>query len=130
MSPPTTTNKPPHLTLPVTKVRPLLRTGSVLPSDPALRAIADDLIAEVRYVTAVAAAEQRDAPGTLHSAVREFLSTRNPAAQQRARLHAKAMLAAPDAQRAQTFGRFARVKVDEYLSVGSTESMSAAAPAT
>jgi hypothetical protein len=109
------------LRLPLTKESPLVRPSPALPTDAALRAIAEDLIAEVKYATAVAAAERRSAPGALYGAVHDFISTRTPAAQQRAQVKARALLGSSDAHRQLVFGRFSAVKPSDYLTRGSDD---------
>jgi hypothetical protein len=105
----------------VLRESPLIRAAQepALPTDPALRAIANDLIAEAKYAVSIAAAEQQAAPGELYGIVHNFMSTRTPAAQQRAQVKARALLQSSDTQRQLVFGRFAAVKASDYLTSGS-----------
>lgn len=121
MPPPVTTKAVRSLRLPVVKESPLVRAAPApaLPTDPALRAITNDLIAEAKYAVCVAAAEQRPAPGELYEIVHSFMSTRRPAAQQGAQVKARALLQSSDGQRQLVFGRFAPLKTSDYLTRGS-----------
>jgi hypothetical protein len=111
------------LRLPLETFHPVVRPSPALPADPALGGIARDIIAEAKYAATVAAAEQRDAPGVLYGLMREFMSSRTPAAQNRAKVRSTALLTSSDAMRQLTFGRYAAINTSEYLTVGSTESI-------
>ena len=91
-----------------------------LPSDPQLRTIADDVIANIRYSLAAVAAEgQPGAKGQLDQAFRAFVARQKPATRQRLRERAHAKLTSPPALMKTHFGRYASVSPDEYPTVGS-----------
>jgi hypothetical protein len=102
----------------VTRLVPVVRDTPALPTQPALRAIAEDVIAEVKYATSVAASHEERGPGVLDGALHDFLTARRPAAQRRARAHAGRLLAAPAEQRSAVFGRYSSIKAADYLGRG------------
>jgi hypothetical protein len=105
--------------IPVTKLLPTGLDTPVLPTQPTLRAIADDVIAELKYVTAVNATHPGAARGRLDQALQKFLAARTPKTREAVAAHSRLLLEGTDAQRASTFGRYARVPVADYLAVGS-----------
>lgn len=91
-----------------------------LPSDPALRTIAKDVLHELRYSFAMVAAEEQPvASGSLDVMFRDFLKTRSSSARTRYREHSRALLAAPAPLRTDNFGRYAALNIQEYATVGS-----------
>jgi hypothetical protein len=91
-----------------------------LPADPALRAIADDVLSALRYSFAVAAAdEQPSASGRVDRGVQAYLATRRADQRAHVREEAKTLLAAPAPLRARTFGRYAAVDPKAYRAAGS-----------
>ena len=90
-----------------------------LPSDPHLRAIADDVLARLRYsfANAAAAAPGRGAQGSLDRAFASFVATQSPRAQAHHKQVAAALLSAPSAHG--TFGRYASVSPRAYRTIGS-----------
>jgi hypothetical protein len=91
-----------------------------LPSDPALRAVIDDVAARLRYSFAAAAAdEQVAAPGRADQAFRAFFTSRSPASRARFRERGAALLSGPPVIRAAHLGRYAAVDLKEYRTLGS-----------
>ena len=113
--------QPQRLVLPVSHLVPVIREDPALPTDRSLRAVADDVIALVKYATAVAATERGTPPGALDAMVRGFLASRKPAARKRAAVHAQQLLAASEAQRMFELGRYSRISVDDYVALGSDD---------
>lgn len=90
-----------------------------LPSDPALRAIIDDVGARLRYSFAAAAAEQVAAPGRVDQAFRAFFASRSPVSRARFRERGQALLSGAPVIRAAHLGRYAAVDLTEYRTLGS-----------
>jgi hypothetical protein len=98
---------PPVIELP--KITPVA-VDAGLPKDPELRALAEDVLAQVKLALAVAAAET-EAPATqgrYDAVCRSFLATRSPASRTVYRQRAAAALATP-ASRQGHFGRYANL---------------------
>jgi hypothetical protein len=101
------------------KLVPAARDTPVLPTQPTLRAIANDVIGEIKYATAANASNEGGSHGSLDHILHDFLSSRTPEAQKAASAHSRTLLEGTEAQRAAIFGRYATVPVAEYLSAGS-----------
>jgi hypothetical protein len=96
----------------------LFAVDPAMPRDPSLRQIADDVLAQVKYAIAQAAAD--DTPGNepLDIAARALVASRPQREREAARVQARSLLAAPDAARMRHFGRFANLQTATYRSQG------------
>src|SRR5215204_6055955 len=93
-----------------------------MPSDPALRAVADDVLAKLRRsFTAVAAEEQPGAHGSADDMFRAFLATRGAPTRTRYREQSQGLLNSPSSLQTAYFGRYAAVNSKAYQSVGSDD---------
>jgi hypothetical protein len=95
-----------------------------MPKDPDLRAVAEDVLAKLKYSFAVAAAaaeDQPSAPGGMDRMFRSYLASRSAETRNRYGEHARALLASPVLIRAREFRRYAGVDVQEYQSLGSDQ---------
>jgi hypothetical protein len=91
-----------------------------MPKDPHLRAIAEDVLAKLKYSFAAAAAgEHPSAPGGMDRMFQKYLATRKPAARARYGEHARALLASPLPIRSRDFRRYAAVDAQAYRALGS-----------
>jgi hypothetical protein len=91
-----------------------------MPQDPSLRAIAEDVVARLKYsYAAVAAEEQPSASGDLDQMFRSYFGTCGAITRQRHRERSRVLLAAPQPVRARDFGRYAAVDVHQYRTLGS-----------
>ena len=90
-----------------------------LPPEPALRAIADDVIGLCKLSFVAAAADKGPTTnGMLDQACRNFIASRPPATRKQYALRANALLDAPSDLRSAQFGRYAAVGPDEFRSLG------------
>ncbi|HYP01399.1 MAG TPA: hypothetical protein VER76_14510 [Pyrinomonadaceae bacterium] len=107
--------------IPINRVASPVLIDADLPQDPNLRAVANDVLAKLRYsVTAAAAAEEQSAAsGQIDKLVREFLATRSAPTRARARENARAIMESAPPLRQQHFGRYAAIALNDYKSVGS-----------
>ena len=109
------------LKIPVNKTVPVMRINPGLPTEPNLHAFTKDLIAQIKYATAVAAIGE-EATGELDSAIREYASTREPEAQEHAAAKARAILSS-ETLREHEFGRYSAINVSDYVAGGGAELM-------
>jgi hypothetical protein len=80
-----------------------------MPKDPALRAVAEDLLAQLKYRFAAAAAE--NVPDKVFQ---PYLASRSGSTRERYQQQTRALLAAPQELRARHFRRYAAIGVEEY----------------
>lgn len=100
-----------------------------MPSDPAVSAVADDVLAKLRRsFTAVAAEEQPGAHGSADDMFRAFLATRGAPTRTRYRERSRALLNSPSSLQTSWFGRYAAVNSKAYQSVGSDDLPSLVGP--
>jgi hypothetical protein len=110
-------------------VKPLLMTlqpdaivtvDPVLPTDPPLRAVVDEVVTKLRYAFAVAAAgDDSHATGRADQVFSEFLASRSPVSRAAYREGASRLLTASASMRTAHFGRYATVDPKQYRAVGS-----------
>jgi hypothetical protein len=116
----TTTLKPPRRPMVDLTTLPLRIGAESLPADPAIRAVAHDVLNRLKYAFAIAAADLPvTAPGPVDLLFREFLSSRAEPVRARQRARATTLLQAPPASREATFGRYGRIEPAQYAAVGS-----------
>ncbi len=100
------------------EVSPLVVKPS-LPSDPALRVVLDDVLAQLRYSFTVAAIDEHAAPGDIDQTLRTFVASRKPSSRARSQERSQTLLKAPIELRADHFGRYADLKPELYRTMGS-----------
>jgi hypothetical protein len=104
---------------PVVVVPEISLVEPALPADPALRALADDVISRLKYSFAAAAtADQQAASGRFDKMFGAFLATRNPTVRAQVREQVRTKLAST-AWRSQELGRYAALDMKEYRALGS-----------
>ncbi len=105
--------------IPILQRSPVMVAPS-LPSDPVLRTIADDVIAQFCYSCAhVAVEEQPTASGRLDVMFRNLLNTRNSLTRTNMREQARTLLNAPLPVRTKDLGRYSTIAAQEYKMIGS-----------
>ena len=108
-----------RLVLPVARETAVLRVNPALPSDPALRAIADDVAARMRFAMCAAAANpsahRRHAFGEQFHA---FLASRPAVMRQHAAERATALLGSPEVIKRATFGRYMSLAATDAAQLG------------
>lgn len=103
----------------VTKVASPISIDAALPQDPNLRAVADDMLAKLRYsFTAAAAEENLAVSSSLDKLFREFLATRSSSTRTRAREKARMIMESEPQLRQHHFGRYAAIGLKEYRTLG------------
>src|SRR4029450_13383614 len=107
---------------PITKVREpqhLTVTRPELPADPALRAVAEDVLALCKYsFTAAAANQGPTTDSALDNACRDFIASRPSAARTEYAQRGSDLLEAPSGLRTAHFGRYASIGTEEFRSLG------------
>jgi hypothetical protein len=95
--------------------------GAEPPSDPTLRALAEDFADGLKYAFAVSAAGVKvDRPGTIDGLMKTYLASRGEPARTAYRTRAQAILGSA-ASRAKSFGRLAAVEPQRYAMAGSDQ---------
>jgi len=95
-------------------------TTSELPVDPQLQKIAGDVLTELKYSFAAAAADTKMlTQGRADTVFRNFLATRNSTKKAAYQMKAQEVLSAPVAVREMTLGRFGKLDLAQYAQVGS-----------
>lgn len=107
--------------IPTVKVASPILTDATLLAEPNLRAVADDVLAKLRYAFTAAAAQERPAAaaGSIDKLFREFLATRSAPTRARAQEKARALLKAAPQLRREHFGRYAAIDVKDFAALGS-----------
>src|SRR5262245_58333488 len=98
-----------------------------MPSERALRAVADDVLAKLRYsFTTVATEEQPGAVGgvadnktRLDDTFRDFIGSRSAQSRDHFRERSQALLGSPPALRSAYFGRYAQIDPAIYRTLNS-----------
>ncbi|HLL72569.1 MAG TPA: hypothetical protein VK363_14090 [Pyrinomonadaceae bacterium] len=107
--------------IPINRVASPVLIDADLPQEPNLRAVANDVLAKLRYSLTAAAAEEQSAAasGQVDKLIREFLATRSAPVRARARANARAIMESAPQQRQKHFGRYAAITLNDYRAVGS-----------
>ena len=106
--------------VPIVKVASPVLIDATLPAEPNLRAVADDVLAKLRYSLAAAAAEEQPAASSsLDQLFRGFIATRSAPTRALARERSRALLGAATPLRRMHFGRYAAVSLKDYSALGS-----------
>ena len=105
----------------IKKLQPdaIVSVDPALPTDPALRAVVDEVVTKLRYAFAVAAVEESSqATGRADKVFSQFLASRPPVSRTAYKESASKLLASAP-MRAAHFGRYATVDPKQYRAVGS-----------
>ena len=98
----------------------LVTTTAELPADPQLQKIAGDVLTELKYSFAAAAADAKVLrPGRADTVFQNFLAARNKTKRAAYKRKAKEILHAPVAAREMMFGRSGKIDLAQYAQVGS-----------
>ncbi len=101
---------------------PLVTTEADLPSNAAVRALAQDVLHSLKYsFTAAAIAPDVQVQGRADALFREYLARKKPETRQAYRMHAEALLNANGLLREKTFGRYAHLGLSAYRRVGAEQ---------